>query len=149
MNEDERLAKLREAYETALLKPAQARSDQANEEYALTPKLNDSVTDMAFDANGRPNPKDAVRIQKMEDERGNVIYLSYPIGQPTRTSLEDLRALSLRILDQRTAFEQLDPKVSSTLSEADKEPFKDHLQNRALGERFAELKTNSPHPSSK
>ena len=107
MNEDERLAKLREAYETALLKPAQARLDQANEEYALTPKLNDSVTDMAFDANGRPNPKDAVRIQKMEDERGNVIYLSYPIGQPTRTSLEDLRALSLRILDQRTAFEQL------------------------------------------
>lgn len=122
------------------------------------PKDIGMVNDISFSPDGRINLQDIRLIHQWDDGFGNTVYTANTRNDISRGNIvtpDQIHALSDRIRTQQTAFGTLDHGQQSAITAefnsskgtvASVQPYKDHLQNEALGKRFAELKANPPRP---
>lgn len=118
----------------------------------------DMVNDISFASDGRVTPQETRLIHQWNDGFGNTVYTANTRSDISRGNIvtpDQIHALSDRIKTQQTAFGALDADQQSTITRefdsskgtaTSAQPYKDHLQNEALGKRFAELKANPPRP---
>lgn len=116
------------------------------------------VNDISFTPDGRINLQEMRLIHQWDDGFGNMVYTANSRSDISRGNIvtpDQIHTLSDRIKTQQTAFGALNPGEQSTITTefnsskgaaASAQPYKDHLQNEALGKRFAELKANPPRP---
>lgn len=133
-------------------KEAEARLADIREQQAHQPRRVDSVNDITYTSGGMPTS--ARLLNKMDDGYGNTVYTAYGKGDPI-VRLDEIKPLSDRILAQQASFGTLgDQDRSRIQSEFDTSngraegarPYRDYLNNQALGKRFEELKAKSPGP---
>lgn len=137
---------------------AEAFQKQSDFDRQHRPRDMDTVNDMSFEPDGRIKIQEMRFIHQWDDGFGNTIYTANTtsdVRSRNITTPDQIHALSDRIRAQQTAFGGLDPEQQSTITAefssskgiaASAQPYKDHLQNGALGKRFAELKANPPRP---
>lgn len=140
----------------------QARTEalQKQLEYDKLHRPQDSgmVNDISFTPDGGINLQDMRLIHQWNDGFGNTVYTANTrddISKGNIVTPDQIHALSERIRTQQTAFGILAPEQQTTITAefnsskgtaASAQTYTDHLQNEALGKRFAELKANPPRP---
>lgn len=123
---------------------AAARDRAARQQEELMRKIG-SPPRVVARKNDLQDPRNIGIILQWDDGKGNTIFTRTGLAEKP-LGLEQIRTLSGKITDQKTAFDRLADQDKEKARAEDAQPYRDYLQSETLGRRFQALKQQSPAP---